>query len=128
MDGFLERELADRRELGYPPFSRVALVRVDAVDETRRARGMRSAGRDGARAASPSREGRRVDVLGPAPAPIARVRNRFRFRVMLRSRRRGRRCARSSRPSTRRAPSCRGTCARRSTWTRCSSYDEWAGG
>src|SRR5262249_50537991 len=31
--GFLERELVDRRELGYPPFSRVALVRVDAVEE-----------------------------------------------------------------------------------------------
>jgi primosomal protein N' (replication factor Y) len=31
--GFVERELADRKELGYPPFTRVALVRVDAVDE-----------------------------------------------------------------------------------------------
>jgi primosomal protein N' (replication factor Y) len=26
-----------------------------------------------------------VTVLGPTPAPIAKVRNRFRFRVMLRS-------------------------------------------
>ena len=32
--GFLERELVDRQELGYPPFSRVALVRVDAVEES----------------------------------------------------------------------------------------------
>ncbi|HKQ69353.1 MAG TPA: primosomal protein N', partial [Polyangiaceae bacterium] len=33
--GFLERELADRSELGYPPFSRLALVRVDGEDEDR---------------------------------------------------------------------------------------------
>ena len=31
--GFVEKELADRRELGYPPFSRIALVRIDATDE-----------------------------------------------------------------------------------------------
>ena len=31
--GFAEAELAARRELHYPPFSRVALVRFDAVDE-----------------------------------------------------------------------------------------------
>jgi len=29
-----------------------------------------------------------VDVLGPAAAPLARLRNRFRFRVMIRSRER----------------------------------------
>ena len=37
--GFTERELVDRRELAYPPFARMALVRVDAVieDEARKA-------------------------------------------------------------------------------------------
>ncbi len=29
-----------------------------------------------------------VDVLGPAAAPLARLRNRFRFRIMIRSRER----------------------------------------
>ena len=33
VDGFIERELEDRRELFYPPFSRAVLLRVDAVDE-----------------------------------------------------------------------------------------------
>jgi hypothetical protein len=32
--GFAEAELAARRELNYPPFSRLALVRFDAVQET----------------------------------------------------------------------------------------------
>jgi primosomal protein N' (replication factor Y) len=80
VDGFLARELVDRRELGYPPFSRVALVRVDAVDEGV-ARDACEALASAARAVGDAR----VDVLGPAAAPLARLRNRFRFRVMLRS-------------------------------------------
>ena len=31
--GFLAHELVDRREVSYPPFSRLALLRVDALDE-----------------------------------------------------------------------------------------------
>jgi primosomal protein N' (replication factor Y) len=81
--GFLERELVDRRELGYPPYSRLALVRVDAIEE---AAGRATAGRLAAAAkASPQGQSRRVTVLGPAPAPIARLRGRYRFRVLLRS-------------------------------------------
>jgi primosomal protein N' (replication factor Y) len=58
-------------------------VRVDAVDE----HAARAAGAHVARVAlatEPARSGA-VLVQGPAPAPIARLRNRFRFRVMLRS-------------------------------------------
>jgi primosomal protein N' (replication factor Y) len=86
--GFLERELADRKELGYPPFARVALVRVDAVeeDEARRACGVLA---QVARHAARELGDERVDVLGPAAAPLARLRNRHRFRVMLRAADRG---------------------------------------
>ena len=83
VDGFLVRELADRRELGYPPLTRAALVRVDAVDEGE-ARGACETLARVALACPPVRAGI-VLVQGPAPAPIARVRDRFRFRVMLRS-------------------------------------------
>lgn len=81
VEEFVERELHDRRELGYPPFSRLALIRVDAVDEAKaRSEAMRVAGI--AREAS----GPEVAILGPAPAPIARLRNRYRFGIMLRAR------------------------------------------
>ena len=85
--GFLARELLDRQEVGYPPFSRLALVRIDAPDEeTARiaAAKLAAVGR-----ATPDALGRRVEVLGPAPAPIARLRGRFRFRVLLRAKERG---------------------------------------
>jgi primosomal protein N' (replication factor Y) len=83
VDAFLERELADRRELGYPPLTRAALVRVDGVDENE----ARSACDRLARLALASEPVRRgaVQVQGPSAAPIARVRARYRFRVMLRA-------------------------------------------
>jgi primosomal protein N' (replication factor Y) len=78
--GFVERELEMRRELEYPPFSRLVLVRVDAVDEAL-ARDVAQIAVDLARRAA----GAEVTVLGPAPAPIARLRNRYRFHVMIRA-------------------------------------------
>jgi primosomal protein N' (replication factor Y) (superfamily II helicase) len=85
--GFFERELMDRREVGYPPFTRLGLVRVDAADEDV----ARNAAAHIARHVRASHEvrSRRVDVLGPAAAPIARLRGRYRFRVLLRAAERG---------------------------------------
>ena len=78
--GFVEHELADRRELGYPPFSRVALVRIDAVEEQLARSESERLGALGRRAAPPG-----ADILGPAPAPLSRLRNRFRYRFMVRA-------------------------------------------
>ncbi len=85
--GFWAKELGDRREVGYPPYARLALLRIDAVDE--------ELGRSiGAKLAAhakttPEGLGRKVEVLGPSPAPLARLRGRYRFRVMLRAAERG---------------------------------------
>jgi primosomal protein N' (replication factor Y) (superfamily II helicase) len=81
--GFIEQELVDRRELGYPPFSRMGLVRADAIEE----RQARDACETMARVASlaGSRLASRVCVVGPAPAPLARLRNRYRYQLMVRS-------------------------------------------
>jgi primosomal protein N' (replication factor Y) len=78
--GFIEREMHDRKELGFPPFSRLALVRFDALDE---GQALSECGRIAAiaRAACPAG----VEVLGPSPAPLSRLRNRYRFRFLLRA-------------------------------------------
>jgi primosomal protein N' (replication factor Y) len=80
---FLERELADRRELGYPPFTHAALLRLDGPEEDA-VRAACTLLADAARATPAVRSGA-VLAQGPAPAPIARIRNRFRFRLMLRA-------------------------------------------
>jgi primosomal protein N' (replication factor Y) len=82
--GFLDHELRDRRELGYPPFSRIVLARVDSLDE-REAQAATAELARAARAASRAEGEGTLTVVGPSVAPIARVRNRYRFRVMLRS-------------------------------------------
>jgi primosomal protein N' (replication factor Y) len=76
--GFTDAELMARQELSYPPFSRLALLRVDGLDEAKTAR-------EAARLAALARGLTGVEVMGPAPAPITRVRNRFRYRVLLRA-------------------------------------------
>ncbi|WP_437732013.1 replication restart helicase PriA [Sorangium sp. So ce1335] len=85
--GFLEREIRDREEVGYPPATRLALLRIDAVDESV---GRGAAAKLAAHARTcPEGLARRVEVLGPSAAPIARLRGRYRFRVLLRARERG---------------------------------------
>lgn len=79
--GFAEVALREREELGYPPYSRIALVRFDGLNEDAVRRECQRMTDFARRAASP-----KIEVLGPAPAPIARIRNRYRFRFMLRSR------------------------------------------
>jgi len=79
-EGFAEEALAERRELGYPPFGHVATVefrgpredRVErlAVNWTKRLR--RRAGS--------------VKVMGPEPAFIQRVKKQYRYRTLLKSR------------------------------------------
>jgi primosomal protein N' (replication factor Y) len=85
--GFWARELADRAEVGYPPFTRLILFKIDALDEEQ-ARTAANKLAAQARTAVDSLA-RKVEVLGPSVAPIARVRGRYRFRVMLRAKERG---------------------------------------
>lgn len=83
VDKFLASALAERRELAYPPFTRMALVRIDGADEeavVRAATRIASFCRENAAAG--------VKVLGPSAAPLARLRGRFRYRVMLRAKER----------------------------------------
>jgi primosomal protein N' (replication factor Y) len=87
VERFLEVELKDRSETRYPPFSRLALVRIDALDAAvaeRAAKGLAET-----MAATAFGRSGRVEILGPTPAPIARLRGRYRFRIMLRSKERG---------------------------------------
>jgi primosomal protein N' (replication factor Y) len=82
--GFMRDELERRRALGYPPFARLVNVRLDGRDATAVERMAREV------AARLRREARVLGlpedaVLGPAPAPLERVRGRHRWQVLLRS-------------------------------------------
>ena len=76
---FFATETEFRRELGYPPFQHLVHLRIDGADGDKVARSARDLARDLRR-----REAREpVEILGPAPAPIARLRNRYRWQILL---------------------------------------------
>jgi primosomal protein N' (replication factor Y) len=81
--GFMAGELARRRALGYPPFARLVNLRLDGKDAARVERAARELGATLRRDARPLGFGDDA-VLGPAPAPLARVRGRHRWQVLLR--------------------------------------------
>ena len=77
---FMEQEAEQRRPGHWPPFGRLAALIVSA-DTPEAADGAAAAlGRS-----APTGEG--VQVLGPAPAPLAILRGRHRRRLLLRTRR-----------------------------------------
>jgi primosomal protein N' (replication factor Y) len=76
---FYAEERALRERLRYPPFGRLALVRTAAPDEA----AARDAAERLAEAARAAAEAGGPEVLGPAPAPIARLRGQHRFQVLL---------------------------------------------
>jgi primosomal protein N' (replication factor Y) len=77
-DRFLEAEAAARRSAGLPPFGRLAALIVSAGD----AESADFAARALARSA-PQLPG--VNVLGPAPAPLAVLRGRHRRRFLVKA-------------------------------------------
>ena len=80
-EGFWKGELELRKDLGYPPFSRLSLLVYHHKDEKR-------AGRAAEEAASfLNRHARsfNVEVRGPAPAGIFKLRDEYRFQVLLKA-------------------------------------------
>ncbi|HVP29058.1 MAG TPA: primosomal protein N' [Myxococcota bacterium] len=87
-EAFYAEEIAHRRSLGYPPCGRLAVALVSAPDAAAaEAAACRLAARakDEPAARLASQAPGALEVLGPAPAPLARLRDRYRFHVLLRS-------------------------------------------
>jgi len=78
--GFAEEALAERRQFGYPPFGRVAGVEFRGPDRGRAERLAENWTQQLRNHAGP------VQVLGPEPAFIERVKKQFRFRTLLKTR------------------------------------------
>ena len=82
-DGFADRELAWREALAWPPFSRLVAVRVEGEDAGQTADAARRLGARLATLLPPPESG--VRLLGPAPAPIPRLRGRTRWQLLLKA-------------------------------------------
>jgi primosomal protein N' (replication factor Y) len=81
---FIRREMELRRELMYPPFARMALVRIEGDDPACVSESAAKIAVFLAKNARPET----TRVLGPAPAPIEKIRHRYRWQVLVKSRER----------------------------------------
>jgi primosomal protein N' (replication factor Y) len=79
-EGFFERELALRKRRAYPPFVRLALIRVSCPVETENAQEAVEALGKMLRAAAGELG---VTVLGPAPAPLPFLKGRRRWHCLV---------------------------------------------
>jgi len=79
-DEFYRQEIPRRRETRYPPFVRLASLVVEGrtrQETASRAERVREALGTG---------DNEVEILGPAPAPLSRIKGRFRWHLLLKSR------------------------------------------
>ena len=84
-NSFYENEHEHRKILKYPPFSRAANLRFSANTQEKC--------ENGAKAALKILKGRRkaldlegqIDLLGPAPAPLKKVRGKFRYQLLIKA-------------------------------------------
>jgi len=75
-----EKEILLRKEHGFPPFARMINLRIEGIDET----AVRNTALELAKtAAQCNREDRPIKILGPAPAPLTRLRGKFRWQLLL---------------------------------------------
>jgi primosomal protein N' (replication factor Y) len=82
-EGFAEQELGWRRGFLYPPFARLVAIRVEGEHPEQTASVARALGQRMARALPRASAG--VRLLGPAPAPIARIRGKTRWQLLLKA-------------------------------------------
>ncbi|MEE8371701.1 MAG: primosomal protein N', partial [Sphingomonadales bacterium] len=75
---FVRRELRARERYGMPPFGRLAAVIVSGPDQARVLTVCRQLS-----GSIPTTSG--VEVLGPVPAPLARLKGQFRFRFLVKT-------------------------------------------
>ncbi len=83
-EGFYNEEIDYRIQLGYPPVGRIIKLEIKGADEARTAEAAKIAQN---RIRSHMR-GKDMVLLGPAPAPISRVRGQYRFQLLLLSQKR----------------------------------------
>jgi primosomal protein N' (replication factor Y) len=79
-DAFYSQELAARREHGYPPFNHLCNVVVSAAVDAQ----ARTYAEELIHACAEA--AREIEILGPARAPLARLRGRSRWHVLLKAR------------------------------------------
>lgn len=80
---FFAQEISLRRELNYPPFSRLVNIKLSSKNEKNVQQCAKAVGIF--LRSLTAKKYRGVEILGPAPAPLVRIKDRTRWQVMIKS-------------------------------------------
>lgn len=83
--GFATEELNMRRSLNYPPVMRLACLRIIGNHEARTQQAAEALGRRCSLLQQQKQPYQPLQILGPAPAPIAKLRGKFRYQLLIKS-------------------------------------------
>ncbi|MGH1376303.1 MAG: primosomal protein N' [Alphaproteobacteria bacterium] len=82
-DEFLSVESDEREMANMPPYSRLAGIVISGRDEQQVLDTARALGKTSPQGVTD--DGLRIQTLGPAPAPMARLRGKYRYRLLVRA-------------------------------------------
>jgi primosomal protein N' (replication factor Y) len=81
--GFYKQELHFRQELNYPPFSRIIAFRLEGGEEEAVRNYASHFGQVARGVLRKMGYQNQIDILGPAPAPWAKLKGRYRYQMLL---------------------------------------------
>jgi primosomal protein N' (replication factor Y) len=80
---FYEEELNARKELGYPPFRRLMVLRIQGTQQTKVQKGIEKL----EKILQSMKENQKfeIEILGPSPCLIEKLRNLYRWQILIKS-------------------------------------------
>jgi primosomal protein N' (replication factor Y) len=85
--GFYEQELRFRKELNYPPFSRLVAFRMEGREEEDLRNYVSHFGQMMREIWEKEGYQKEIEILGPAPSPWAKLKGRYRYLMLLKGKR-----------------------------------------
>lgn len=81
--GFAEQELREREPLGYPPLGRLTSFRIQSTQQGRAQETARLLAKRAQQLKALHKIYEQVEILGPAEAPLSKLRGNYRFHLLL---------------------------------------------
>ncbi|NQZ00881.1 MAG: primosomal protein N' [Bdellovibrionales bacterium] len=84
-EGFAKLELEERQALNYPPFGKLALVKLQAKSMNKAEKLAEIVKRRAQQLKDKDEKYQSIQILGPCPAPLVKIRNTYRYQMLLKA-------------------------------------------
>lgn len=84
-EGFAKAELVARKELNYPPFGKVAVIRIQGAQQNKTASAADRAKMEIEKIKRLKPEYSKIEILGPSESALLKLKNKYRFQILVKS-------------------------------------------